>query len=136
MTLGSSWRSWVVKWWHLEFGRQWKVIIFHMFCIDKRVCIIFSLKCKSKWSFWICGYTQKVYFDVLFKNLKKHQMTTIHITCLICTIFMWKQYEPFYPCKTCGMQLLSIAFQVWDGHNKLRLGHVKGECHQEGLGYI
>ena len=35
-------------------------------------------------------------------------------TCLICMIFIWKQYEPFYPRKKCGMQLLSIAFQIQD----------------------
>jgi hypothetical protein len=31
---------------------------------------------------------------------------------MIFMIFIWKQYKPFYPQKTCGMQLLSIAFQI------------------------
>jgi hypothetical protein len=26
---------------HLELGRQWKGITFHMFCMDRKVCIIF-----------------------------------------------------------------------------------------------
>jgi hypothetical protein len=25
---------------HLELGRQWKVIVFHMYFINRRVCII------------------------------------------------------------------------------------------------
>jgi hypothetical protein len=28
--------------------------------------------------------------------------------------FMQKQYESFYPCRTCGIWLLSMTFQVWD----------------------
>ena len=34
-------------------------------------------------------------------------MIATHTICLIFTIFSWKQYESFYPCKTCGMWLLS-----------------------------
>jgi hypothetical protein len=26
---------------HLELGRQWEVIAFHMICMDRRVCTIF-----------------------------------------------------------------------------------------------
>jgi hypothetical protein len=28
--------------------------------------------------------------------------------------FIWKKYEPFYPYRMCRMQLLCMAFQVWE----------------------
>jgi hypothetical protein len=41
-------------------------------------------------------------------------MIATRITCLIYMIYIWKHYKPFYPCNTCGMWLLFIAFQVRD----------------------
>jgi len=35
------------------------------------------------------------------------------ITLFQCTFYVETTWKPFYPCRTCGNGLLSMAFQIW-----------------------
>jgi hypothetical protein len=77
---------------HSKLGRQWKVIAFHMFCVDRRICTFFILRMHGNQNdkhvihvatarllfffemqiktnfFEICGYIQMVHFDMILKE--------------------------------------------------------------------